>query len=738
MRFLGLCKYNYNCELRSLGVFRLTTVTPAAIATPKNSLPRAKATTSGPTARRKVATPSVAPKRKGGTASTANLSDDSDVNEDDTEFESPPKPGKHFNHFQMNHNHHQQQTHHQTHNQQQLLGLGSTSSSQKPRGFAPSVDGGSGFSFIPTTTTTTTNNNQFLSSSLYHSSNLSHPNGTTSLVSPSFSSIAHHASALSSQPTTSRMSKEKQQFFRHSAFNSDRPHKVSPPAATNVRLGQTHLDITHSSTSDSDKSSDEKPTPAKPPAKSSHKIAEMPPRISATNLSESSSSCSSSEDDDDDDSTSGTSSTTSSTNSTSSSSNSSSNSTDSDESGKTTTTTAKSKKPTTPAPPQSENRSTAQAASGNHQHRKVANSRSSSSSSMTIQTAASMHFPTSKSAAESAAAVASSSSSAWGFAAEAKKSVDIFRKTAEVANERVFGNFDGIDKDSLVVKTTIDRNSLIGLNNNNKTTGQLKGLFDSLSHVFSTTDYTRSRPNAPSTYKSVDRRRKPKEIPIPKEVLKETRSTFKDFKEQQRRMSTMGQKIGVPSPDFSSFQPPKHNLLPNRFPVVGKSFFTPNSTSIVTKQSAFLAPTQLMPTPKTQPSKVVARRRTTATILPMEPSRRRRYDSSSEDEVQHIFGHNNNNIPPRMTPSNLVKNAINCQSQQTRQHIRSQHSNGGGMNGGPGTSRPGSPTATNSSGLFIQTNSSSGLGGVAYPKPSSTYSQSQFMGKNALPKQPIN
>lgn len=701
---------------------RRLSATPAPFSTPKNSVVRAKATPSGSAVRRKVATPSVIPKRKGGGAvSTANLTDESDVNEDENDFESPPKPGKTYNHFQTNHH----QTHHQTHHhqQQQHLGLGSTSSSQIPRGFGPSTDASLGFSFAPT--------NQSLSSSLYHSPNLSHSSNGASLVSPSFSAIAN-ASALGTQPTTSRMSKEKQQFFRHSAFNSDRPNKVSPPAATNTRLGhQQHLDITHTTSSDSDKSADPKAVTKNNAKTTGHRSADLPGRVCATNLSETSSSCSSSEDDDDDDSSSGTSSTSSSTNSTSSSSNSSSNSTDSEESGK-STTTAKSKKPPTPSPAPAGEWSSVQA-TGNSHRKAATNSRSSSS--MSMQSGA-VHFPTSTPTVGGSSADSAATASAWGFAAEAKKCVDIFRKTAEVSNERVFGNFDGVDKDSLVVKTTTGGSSLSssGLNNNNKTTGQLKGLFDSLSHVFSTTDYTRSRSNAPSTYKSVDRRRKNKDAPAPKEVLKETRSTFKDFKEQQRQMSTMGQKIGVPSPDFSSFQPPKQNLLSNRFPV-GKSFFGNQCTSSAPLSAFSSGYAQQMSVTSAQnfQSNSAFKRRVLANKLPLEPPPRRRYDSSSEDEVQHIFS---KHIPPRLTPSNLVKNAINCQSQQGRQQIRSQLFNGAtsAQNSvSAAASRPGSPSHSGT----VQTNHSGNGGAAVYPKPSSSYSQSQLMGKNALPKQPI-
>lgn len=46
----------------------------------------------------------------------------------------------------------------------------------------------------------------------------------------------------------------------------------------------------------------------------------------------------------------------------------------------------------------------------------------------------------------------------WGFAAEAKKNFDIFRRSTNALSERVFGNFDGVDKESLV-KTSSNQNS---------------------------------------------------------------------------------------------------------------------------------------------------------------------------------------------------------------------------------------------------------------------------------------
>lgn len=56
-------------------------------------------------------------------------------------------------------------------------------------------------------------------------------------------------------------------------------------------------------------------------------------------------------------------------------------------------------------------------------------------------------------AAAAAAVVSMTDTNTWGFAAEAKKNLDIFRRSATSLGERVFGNFDGIDKDALI-KTT--------------------------------------------------------------------------------------------------------------------------------------------------------------------------------------------------------------------------------------------------------------------------------------------
>lgn len=45
---------------------------------------------------------------------------------------------------------------------------------------------------------------------------------------------------------------------------------------------------------------------------------------------------------------------------------------------------------------------------------------------------------------------ANDTNTSWGFAAEAKKNFDIFRRSTNNLSERVFGNFDGVDKESLI------------------------------------------------------------------------------------------------------------------------------------------------------------------------------------------------------------------------------------------------------------------------------------------------
>lgn len=310
----------------------------------------------------------------------------------------------------------------------------------------------------------------------------------------------------------------------------------------------------------------------------------------------------------------------------------------------------------------------------------------------------------------------------WGFAAEAKKNFDIFRKTTS-QNERVFGNFDGIDKDSLVKISARSQLATATLaprmpstirnqkpNSEVKESAQVKGLFDSLSHVFSTSDFTRSRNNnsSPPNYKLSGKRKKhdPSEHVTPKIVLKETRSTFRDYKEQRlleklKATSSSSSREISHKTDFSNFLIASNNII-NKFAInnvnnteakeqFGRKFFTTSKVSIGSKPLVNVAvdladsSTKDIFTPSTQikESSTVFRpstskfttsltkknidsssttnvtlsnsppktpRRIIPITLPLDRENLRQYYSSSDDDI------------PYLTPSNLVKNAINSQA----------------------------------------------------------------------------
>lgn len=129
---------------------------------------------------------------------------------------------------------------------------------------------------------------------------------------------------------------------------------------------------------------------------------------------------------------------------------------------------------------------------------------------------------------------AGSKESTWGFAAEAKKSFDIFQRASSSAvNERVFGNFDGVDKETLVKVS----NSSFGdqkPSSSKKAPGQIRGLFDSLTPLYATNNFSRSKQqdNEPD-YKMTGRRKTNKGAKgaiasaNAKDGFKETGSTFK-------------------------------------------------------------------------------------------------------------------------------------------------------------------------------------------------------------------
>lgn len=400
-----------------------------------------------------------------------------------------------------------------------------------------------------------------------------------------------------------RMSKEKQKFFRHSAFNSERIVKTSPTSTKpQPPINSTKVARNLKNQLETDGCSD---------------IS-----IKQKHLSDTSSSCTSSDDDDESGSSSGSCSSSSSDNDSDTSSSSQSSSSDYENETKDNET--------------------------NSWTKNVVGGTSSAPSTQKV-------FSVSTSV---------DMNGSWGFAAEAKKNFDIFQKNT-AQPERVFGNFDGIDKESLVkIDKTKASDSVKDKPTDGKSSGQLKGLFDSLSHVFSTTDYTRSRQGAPPNYKIGVRRKKQKDSldGPPKVVLKETRSTFRDYKEQRLQEQCKSNK----KTEFNSFLNVSNNKLNNCSISVSnnteakeqfaKKYFTSTISTTISSLPTAEANTKNVTSLNSSPSKIA--RRITPLSLPLE-RRNLRFHSSSEDEVPYL--------KPRLTPSNLVKNAINSQSQDARQ-----------------------------------------------------------------------
>lgn len=510
-----------------------------------------------------------------------------------------------------------------------------------------------------------------------------------------------------------RMSKEKQKFFRHSAFNSDRIVKTSPTSSTATKQSRINNIVRLNN----------KPSISPPPPNLTRSLTPlnanedtdrdktMAYRNNVDNVSpqqrivenkqsltESSSSGTSSDDEDE------------------SSSSCSSSSSDDDD-----TNTSSSKT----------------SSSDNDEDEKIAEKAADTQS---------IGWPivARKSDAESNEKIYSSqtvvqqqplpivdANGSWGFAAEAKKNLDIFRKTS-TQNERVFGNFDGIDKNSLVKisKPTTELSDVKAIQKSQtetKSSGQLRGLFDSLSHVFSTSDYSRSRNSAQPNYRLSGKRKKQEQTEqnAPKVVLKETRSTFRDYKEQRllEKLKATGSSV-TPKTDisqkteFSNFLNANNNKL-NNFAInnannteakeqFGRKFFTITqsihnlqannriampqkgqktsaaSTASLTEimSTAISSPTSVKEpappsstvvrptTPKHQPiastssnvSPPKTPRRIVPLTLPLDRKNLCHYNSSSDDDI------------PYLTPSNLVKNAINSQGND-RHHSLSMFKN---------------------------------------------------------------
>lgn len=570
-----------------------------------------------------------------------------------------------------------------------------------------------------------------------------------------------------------RMSKEKQKFFRHSAFNSERIVKVSPPSTTTkvrnnnvvdggaVDVAQSrsvnHLknnQIDFRNCTDSDRSEIDSGTYRK-----SSSLAELV--INPKQLSESSSSCSSSDDENDDDGSSSDSSTSSSSDENESNSSSSTNSSSTDEEANKPVQTINS--------PVGTSTGWSTTTAGNTMTKTTAGLTNCTNSNSKYS---GMPKVNNQKQIAIQSGLTADSNGTWGFAAEAKKSFDIFRKTNNT-NERVFGNFEGIDRNSLIkIDAQLSSSSSAASSQQtisqqksqdmvtNKTSGQLKGLFDSLTHVFSTTDFTRSKQGGPPNYKLSGRRKKQQQIqetividPIQqsntlndssKVILKETRSTYKDYKEQLKTIHNNT----INKTEFSSFlkasnkksnfaiNSSNHSEAKEQF---SKKYFTPKcsffSSSTLksnTDNNTSKLTTSTVVDPHQPPLRNVPLikepRRITPLTLPLDKKHQHnRYNSSSDDDIPYLN--------TRMTPSNLVKNAINSQSQD--RHSMSQMFKSSddklfgafsNINSMDFASLRDSMSSTSSTTIPNNLLLSSSF--YSYPQP--PYSKNQLLGKNVL------
>lgn len=126
--------------------------------------------------------------------------------------------------------------------------------------------------------------------------------------------------------------------------------------------------------------------------------------------------------------------------------------------------------------------------------------------------------------------------SLWGFAAEAKRQTNLFISNSY---ERTFGTFPESvmtnKNQSIFDKQPSPSNSNTNLEKCKPGAGQLRGLFDGLSHLFTTPKHSRSRTGQSPDYSEKKRRKTidscPKAFSVtePREILKETRSTYKNY-----------------------------------------------------------------------------------------------------------------------------------------------------------------------------------------------------------------
>lgn len=321
-----------------------------------------------------------------------------------------------------------------------------------------------------------------------------------------------------------RMSKEKQKFFRFSAFNSERVIK-SPTKQTTAPLNNINL-LNNASHSNSHSNNRRPPTPARPMSttdeiqrnykKVRNKV--MRKKKHRKHSTESSSSSSSSDDDEEEEL-----SNSSSNSSSSSDDNSNTSSSDEDVDDETTSSSCD----------ESNDKEQAKNLFGGFAQGVKMNSWSQNESGFRSPNnnafGSGMNglfqspFPTAK-----------LTDREWGFAAEAKKNIDIFNHFPR-HSEKIFGSSASVNDNVSVSKREKKRP---GRKKSEKSKNQtLDGLFDGLSHFFTATDINRQKlkekksPKQPKRVECIERKSSPHPQKI---VLKETRRTYRDYENSLR------------------------------------------------------------------------------------------------------------------------------------------------------------------------------------------------------------
>lgn len=186
----------------------------------------------------------------------------------------------------------------------------------------------------------------------------------------------------------------------------------------------------------------------------------------------------------------------------------------------------------------------------------------------------------------------------WGFAAVAAKNKvnDSFSKNSKAGG-----------------RGERDKESKISSNRTKSKDSQLSGLFDGLSHMYTTSDYSRA------SIKNKEKESSP--VKKEKEVLKETRSSFKD--NQQERHQHHHSK----HPKLKTEKPPPPE----------KIAITPTPTATTNQQPVLTQPPPPAPPPPT-PAKntnTQKKRITTLTSMPLE-KKKKEISESSDEEVPYL------------------------------------------------------------------------------------------------------